>query len=101
MIGIAHSGADQSMRGLMLANQATFALLVITGSILLLFAALFPENTVILRWSAGLMFALVFGLLLNARGFFDFSQFLLSSGLSLILLSMTIHSKMNQPWLIH
>lgn len=101
MIGIAHSRADQGMRGLMLANQVTFALLVITGSILLLFASLFPENTVILRWTGGLMLALVVGLILNARGFFHFSQFLLSSGLSLILLSMTIHSKVNQPWLIH
>lgn len=101
MIGITTSGEGQSIRGLMLTNQVTFALFILTGVILLLFASLFPENTVILRWMGGLMLALLIGLALNARGFFSLSQFLLASGLSLTLLSMTIHSKINQPGLIH
>lgn len=102
VIGIpAKATGDTSIRGMMLANQFSFALFLLIGVILVLFASLYPENIVILRWMSGLLAALLLGLFLNSRSFFSFSQFLLSSGLGLLLLCMTIHSKVHQPWMIH
>lgn len=89
------------MRSFVLTNQLTMTLLVLVGLVLGVFFTLFPDNTVIKTWSSVLFFALALGAVLNGKGWFTFSQFLLSTGLTLMLLSMTIHAKLHHPWLIH
>ncbi len=85
----------------MLANQLSVALVLLSVALLIVFTFLFPANVIIRTWLSALTAMLGFGLYLNTRGVFSFSQFLLSTGLGLILLSMTIHSKLYQPMLIH
>ena len=89
------------IRSYMLTNQISVALLLISTAVLAIFTLLFPDNTVIRTWTTLLAGFLAVGILLNARGYFTFSQFLISTGLTVMLLSMTIHSKLHHPWLIH
>ena len=89
------------VRSRMLTNQVSASLLVISLLLLASMTLIFPENVVMRAWLTALVALLMVGLFLNTRGAFVFSQFLLSTGLPLLLLFSTVHSKLHHPWLIH
>lgn len=95
---------DQNASGVrsrVLTNQVSASLLGISVLLLASMTFIFPENLVMRAWLSTLVVLLSIGLFLNTRGFFVFSQFLLSTGLPLLLLFSTVHSKLHHPWLIH
>jgi len=99
--GINPNNNAVSSRSLVLSNQMSAALMLLTLGLLFAMWLLFPENTVMLSWLSVLAFSLTLGVVLNARGHTKFSQYMLSSGLPLILLVSTIHSKLHHPLMIH
>lgn len=96
-----HQAERQGLRSYVLTNQISVALLLISLTVLVIFNFLFPENTVIRTWTTLLAVLLAVGIVLNSKGYFGFTQFLISTGLSVMLLCMTIHSKLHHPWMIH
>lgn len=99
--GIDPTNTAVSTRSLVLSNQMSAALMFLTLGLLLAMGLLFPQNTVMLSWLTVLAIGLTIGVVLNAKGYTKFSQYLLSSGLPLILLISTIHSKLHHPTMIH
>lgn len=98
---IDHQEDKLGSRCYVLTHQITVALLMISLALLAIFTFLFPDNSVVRTWLTLLSGCLVLGIVLNAKGYFTFSQFLISTGLTAMLLSITIHAKLHHPWLIH
>lgn len=90
-----------SDRVISLAQQMSKALLGITAVLFITLLVTVPENRVMLSWLAGIVVCFSIGVYLQKQGFFQFNQFMLSTGLPLILLLSTIHSKVVNADLIH
>ena len=67
----------------------------------MLFRITVPNNVTIIYWLSGLCVSLAGSLYLNSLGNFKLNQLILSSGMSIVLIGATIHSKLQNPDLIH
>lgn len=88
-------------RSLVLSNQVSVILFVISLAIWAAFYLSVPENTLMVNWLGVLSLTMASALLWNRIGFFQLSQFIISTGLPLILLFSTIQSKLVNTALIH
>ena len=99
-LGISNFESDELRRSLVLNNQVSITVLFILFALLIVFRLSIPSNAIIFYWLVGLCVALIVSLYLNSLGRFKFNQLILSSGLSIMLIGATIHSKLHHPELI-
>lgn len=100
-LGVAEQEEFGRQRTFVLNNQITASIILVLSALIILFRITVPGNHVIVIWLCGLLIALGLSLFLNGYGFFRFNQLLLGTGISLLLLGATIHSKLHHPDLIH
>lgn len=101
LLGTARVESHGERRSLILANQMGGILLVLSVVLLSTSLLLIPGNTVVISWLTVLCFSLACSLMLNRLGKYRFTQLLLGTGLPLVLILSTIHSKLHHPELIH
>jgi serine phosphatase RsbU (regulator of sigma subunit) len=100
-LGVEEDTDIHESRTYVLNNQITGAITLVLSALIILFRVTIPENLTIVRWMCFLLLILGFSLYLNSRGAFKFNQILLGTGLAVFVLGATIHSKLNNPGLIH
>ncbi|MFZ6050671.1 PP2C family protein-serine/threonine phosphatase [Halocola ammonii] len=99
--GVHQDKSNSLRRNLVLANQLSVSILLLTVALLVTFYFIFPDNKIVIGWLLILQVLLFTILALNYFGFNKVTRILLSIGLPLIALFATIQSKVSQPELIH
>jgi uncharacterized membrane protein AbrB (regulator of aidB expression) len=100
-LGLSASENLQEKRSLILNNQISFSVFLLLVILIVSFRITIPNNHIIVYWLMGLTLALGASLYLNSLGSFKLNQLILSSGMSIVLIGATIHSKLHHPDLIH
>lgn len=100
-VGFAGGKIKSLDRNLLLSNQLSISFLILSFLLLIFILLLLPANTILMRWLLILQLLLGSTLLLNRFGFHKLTRLLLSTGLPVIVLFSTMHSKLNYPEIIH
>lgn len=100
-LGLSTSDDLQQKRALVINNQISFSVVILLAILIVLFRITIPNNLIIVYWLTGLTLVLGGSLYLNSLGSFKLNQLILSSGMSIVLVGATIHSKLHHPDLIH